>query len=255
MPQVRCPNCGTTINLENRRKVDFGLILRALKSSSKTFTELLRITHLPRKTLALRLKALLKSGRIEKKKGGYHLNGSVNLDEWNGKLNRHVSLGRKQILLMILLFIIGLPIAAHVYAVYTSSPPPSEPIISETFSAEIVVQNVEDLYAWQVAVAFDPDVLTIMNVTEGDFLDIDFPFMAWSDDSYLGRGKVLMGATLYADMSGVSGSGTLATIEFGVIGEGSRELQLLDTYNNETVLLLYDPAGTMISEASVTIET
>jgi PKD repeat protein len=75
-PQITCPHCGSTINLENRKEVDFEKIMHALSKSPKTFTELLAITSLPRKTLSLRLKDLCSSGSIVKD-GGYHLNSSI----------------------------------------------------------------------------------------------------------------------------------------------------------------------------------
>lgn len=76
MPQIRCPKCGTTINLENRKGVDFSMILNALQRSPKTFTDLLHLTGLPRKTLSLRLKCLCDSGTIVKD-GGYRINGAL----------------------------------------------------------------------------------------------------------------------------------------------------------------------------------
>ena len=176
-------------------------------------------------------------------------------NEWDGKLKRHTTFGRRQVLLLPLVLSIGMLVAAKVYAIYRRPPPPPGPIISEVFTADIVVHNVTDLYAWQVAVTFDPDVLLVINVTEGDFFDVDFPFFMGYDDSFLGEGSVFIGATLHEEVPGVSGSGTLATIEFGVIGEGSRELQLLNTYENEALLLLYDSTLTEISDPSVTLET
>ena len=68
-PQIRCPNCGITINLKNRKKVDIDLIERAVKKP-RSFTELLRITNFPRKTLALRLKDLCSHGLLLKMKRG-----------------------------------------------------------------------------------------------------------------------------------------------------------------------------------------
>ncbi len=93
-PQITCPRCGSTINLENRKEVDFKKIMYALNKSPKTFTELLAITNLPRKTLSLRLKDLCSSGSIVKD-GGYHLNSSIKPTNrilgkrnGNGKMNR-----------------------------------------------------------------------------------------------------------------------------------------------------------------------
>ena len=80
MPKITCPNCGTTIDLENRRKIDLGLILNALKGNPKTFTDLLHTTRLPRKTLSLRLKALRSSEIISKYDRLYHINGAPEVE-------------------------------------------------------------------------------------------------------------------------------------------------------------------------------
>jgi hypothetical protein len=128
-------------------------------------------------------------------------------------------------------------------------------VISKVFTAQIMVHNVADLYAWQAAVTFDPDVLVVVDVTPGDFLNVEFPFFVWSEDSSLGEGNVLLGSTLHGNVPGVSGTGTLASLEFGVIGEGSYELQLLTEASDQPMLLLYDSTGTEISDVSVTLET
>ena len=75
VPQITCPNCGTTINLENRKEIDLDMIRNAARRQPKTFTELLHITKLPRKTLSLRLKELCQSGMLIKNEGVYKLNG------------------------------------------------------------------------------------------------------------------------------------------------------------------------------------
>ncbi len=74
MPKLTCPKCGTTIDLENRRNIDYGKILQALQKGPQSFTYLLKSTGLPRKTLSLRLNNLCSSGAISKN-GGYSLNG------------------------------------------------------------------------------------------------------------------------------------------------------------------------------------
>jgi len=74
MPKITCPRCGTTIDLENRRNIDIGKICQALQKGPKTFTDLLKATGLPRKTLSLRLRSLCDSGAIAKN-GDYALNG------------------------------------------------------------------------------------------------------------------------------------------------------------------------------------
>ena len=50
MPRIMCPNCGLTISLEERRNLDFNLIKDATRKKPTSFTKLLHITKLPRKT-------------------------------------------------------------------------------------------------------------------------------------------------------------------------------------------------------------
>jgi len=256
MPQIRCPNCGTSIDLKSRRKTDFNLIVGALKEKPRTFTELLKMTYLPRKTLSLRLKELIKSGVIIKDRG-YHLNGASQSKEWNKKLKTHLSFDTKHILLLLLVFTIGIPVGAQVYATLFTPVLPSEPIIMDTFMANIVVHDVIDLYGWQVGVRFNPDTLVVISVTEGDFLGVEPPLPVWTEHSFInpsGEGAVLIYASYRGQVSGRSGTGILATIEFGVIVEGPRELELVEQVDNQRVLKLWDSKGEEISNLAVTIE-
>lgn len=257
MPQIRCPNCGASIDLESRRNTDFNLIVGALKEKPRTFTELLKMTYLPRKTLSLRLKELIKSGVIVKDRG-YHLNGACPSKEWNGKLKTHLTLDKKRVLLLLLVFTIGIPVGAQVYATLFAPLPPSEPIIKDTFRANIVVHDVIDVYGWQVGVRFDPNALVVINVTEGDFLGVEPPFPVWTEHSFItpsSEGAVLIYASYRGQVPGTPrSSGTLATIEFGVIVEGHCELQLVDQVASQKVLKLWDSTGKEISNPAVTIE-
>jgi len=132
-PQITCPHCGSTINLENRKEVDFEKIIYALNNSPKTFTELLEITSLPRKTLSLRLKDLCNSGSIVKD-GGYRLGTSLKPNrkifttksEGNGKMNGktfHVGKNVQWIPVALMLCLLVLAFGSALRL----SPPPSAP--------------------------------------------------------------------------------------------------------------------------------
>ena len=256
MPQIRCPNCGTSINLEMRKKTDLNLIVQSLQKGPKTFTQLLKITRLPRKTLSLRLKELINS-KIIIKDGDYRLNGSLSPGTLGGiKLKKVFPNSRKNTMLMLLMLCIGF-LLAQAYAKYMVAPSieptePTKPIIIETFDIDIVVDNISDLYAWQLKIVFDPEVMIVTNIVEGPFLEdgeantlflaatkivedifsndtlnTHNPFMIiMNDETCLNR--VVLGGTLIGEASGVSGRGVLATITFGVIEEGSRDLQITD---------------------------
>jgi len=256
MPQIRCPNCGTSINLETRRETDLSLILNSLRSGPKTFTQLLQTTRLPRKTLSLRLKELVNSEVIAHD-GGYRLNGALPPDlRRKMSMKRTFQFSRKNMMLMLLVFCMGI-LLAQAYGQFMSAPPPptpspTKPTVTETFTVNFVIYDAAGLCAWQARVVFDPKVLIVTNIVEGAFLkegkgntlfvaatkivegifseetlSIADPFtLIMNDEAYLN--SILLGCTLIGETKGVTGGGVLATVTFGVIGEGSHELQIAD---------------------------
>jgi PKD repeat protein len=139
VPQITCPYCGNTIGLENRKEVDFERIMCAIGKSPRTFTELLTLTNLPRKTLSLRLKELCASGSILKD-GGYHLNpsiasanGTFRKKYGNGKMNQTILHIRKNVQWIPVALIICLMVVAFGSAMMISPPSPSAPPTASFF--------------------------------------------------------------------------------------------------------------------------
>jgi PKD repeat protein len=129
-PQITCPYCGNTIGLENRKEVDFGKIMHALGKSPRTFTELLTMTNLPRKTLSIRLKELCASGSIMKD-GGYHLNpsivstnGTFRKRNGNGRMNQTILHIKKNVQWIPAALIVCLVVVAFGSAIMISTPAP-----------------------------------------------------------------------------------------------------------------------------------
>lgn len=225
MPQVTCPNCGTTINLENRRKIDFGLIQNATGMHPRTFTELLHITKLSRKTLNLRLRELCKEGVLIKEDGGYRLNGSLQIDDkgkdfvkgfLNGFHNKKLRTG-----LMLIALMISFSSSGYVLAKFLTLPQYiqtyREPVIIGNFTMALDVNNVTDLYGWQVAIAYNSSQLKVLEITPGGFVGDDFPFFVNSTDSI--KDLLLIASCLHGEVPGKNGSGKLATIVFGYFTE------------------------------------
>ena len=98
----------------------------------------------------------------------------------------------------------------------------------QSFTVDVKISDVEFLYAWQVNMSFDSNVLTFVNVTEGDFLK-DQPegtFGAWRiEESW-----ALFAWTTIGAYQGVSGNGTLATVEFNIktVGESILKFEFGD---------------------------
>ena len=230
MPQIRCPNCGTSINLEARRETDLSLILNDLRSGPKTFTQLLRATRLPRKTLSLRLKDLVNSETIVND-GGYRLNGALPYD-LRRRLNmkRSFQFSRKNMVLTLLVLCMGL-LLAQAYGQYMFAPPQPKPTITKTFKVNVMIYDITGLCAWQARLIFDPNVLIVTDVAEGPFLqgeensgttifivnayivegiftkkDANNPFTIINDEGPSAN-SVLLGCCLLGDFT--EGSGTL----------------------------------------------
>lgn len=255
MPQVICPNCGATINLESRRETDFNLIINAARKKPLTFTELLHITRLPRKTLSLRLKELCKKGAIIKSDRVYKLNADREFRSYKKSIetlsaalhNRRI---RKGLMLLTLLTLTS----AYGYVLATSLkiqplPTHQEPTMLGNLTMLLQIDNVKDLYAWQVAIYYNADQLCVLKVEPGDFFAENFPFFVNSTDSL--EGLLLVGASLYGDVPGKSGSGTLAKIVFGYFNENFDEPRIIYDSVFETFLLSSD--GSPINDAELTL--
>lgn len=192
-PQITCPHCGSTINLENRKEVDFEKIMYALNSSPKSFTELLEITSLPRKTLSLRLKDLCNSGSIVKD-GGYRLGTSFQPNkrtyttkrDGNGKMNGSILHMGKNVQWIPAALIVCLAVVAFGSAIMLTPPSPRTSTLAptlptfpapatatmiyvdslqgqyqvgDTITLNVMISDVTDLFAWQAGMNFNPAVL------------------------------------------------------------------------------------------------
>lgn len=260
MPQITCPNCGMTINLENRRGIDFDLITPAVKKRPRTFTELLHITKLSRKTLSLRLKKLRENGILVKGEGVYKLNGDFEYEnigrDFVKGFSRVFHNKRMRTGLMLVALLMFLPVSGYVLAMFLVPPPheatTQEPIIKGNFMMALSVNDVKDLYAWQVIITFDSSKLEAMKVTPGDFVGFGFPFFVNATD--VGRGILLLGGTLCGSVPGKNGSGRLANITFRYYAdeyEWPKITQQIRSFETQ----LWDSKGSPILRSNSTVLT
>ncbi len=250
MPQVRCPVCGTNINLESRRETDFRMIVSLLEKKPKTFTELLRATKLPRKTLSLRLKELCEAGIIVRDKG-YHLNGSPpphlrgKVLNVGGNGGKHMFVFNKKALLLLLVICIGIPLSGYVYANYAPkiviSVGEEKPKIQYygTLTIEVKIENVTDLFAWQARINYDTGILEFREITRGDFFGDTIPHILNSTDTFANlEDDLLVGDSLMGiDVTGVNGSGTLGVITFAIKAPG----KTLEYFKENPPEIVFEP--------------
>jgi len=224
MPQVTCPNCGTTINLLNRREIDFHMITSAAKKKPRTFTELLHITRLPRKTLSLRLKELCINGDLVKREGVYVLNGTSQFANGGGrsmeKISRMIHDRKMRTGLMLTALLLSFSVSGYVLATLFTAQSPSPslgPSYIGAFKVDLKISGAVDLFAWQTMINFNPSELVFVEVVEGNFLHPDTPYSTiflYADDT--GPGELLLyGSRKGIGVRGAAGDGILATITFG----------------------------------------
>ena len=262
MPQVTCPNCGMTINLKNRKEIDVSLIKSAAKTP-RTFTELLRVTRLPRKTLSLRLKELCVSGTIVKSDGVYKLNGVSEF--WSdggksiGRLSEMFRDRRMRTGLMLVAFLLISSASMHVLAMRLKPPQfiqtYQEPVIIGNFTMALDIYNVEDLFGWQVAMTFNSSELEVLKLSPGDFFIFNDP--RYPQDprllSDIYGSRLMLGSCLYGDMPGKHGSGRLATIVFGYFTENYDTPQIVPKEVFETLLLDSQGEPIPIKDSTLTL--
>ena len=97
----------------------------------------------------------------------------------------------------------------------------------DTFTLDILAEDVLDMAGWQFDIAFDPTVLEAVNVSEGDFLKTGGAttfFQGGSIDNAAGKITGLNSARLSAQ--GVTGTGTLLQVNFKAKSGGETELAL-----------------------------
>jgi len=108
---------------------------------------------------------------------------------------------------------------------------------TETFSVNITVVNVTDMYAWQFNITYNPAILEAVDVVEGPFLSRIRTSMMPAPSIESTAGWVYAGAAFMSwEGGGASGGGVLATASFRVKTAGVCSLH----FSSETDLVGYD---------------
>ena len=100
-------------------------------------------------------------------------------------------------------------------------------LASDTFTLNLNAENITDLAGWQTDIAFDPNVLEAVEVTEGDFLKSegdDTFFQGGTIDNI--AGKITGIFAVRQSASGASGTGTLLSVTFMAKAGGETQVTL-----------------------------
>lgn len=121
------------------------------------------------------------------------------------------------------------PGAAWAAPTISLQPSSHEIELGQPFSVNVVAEDLSDLYAFQFDVTYDPAILMLNLIEEGEFLATAGPtfFDPGSLDPAAGLLSFTLGSLLGAG-PGANGSGVLATLSFGSIAGGNTALSLLN---------------------------
>ncbi len=107
------------------------------------------------------------------------------------------------------------------------NPPSTEANPGASFTVDVNVTDVTDLFSWQVKMQWDQDILEMTSATEGPFLQ------GQPEGSIFAKtilaGSLDAGCTTLGDWPGVSGSGTLMTVAFLVTDPGETTLDIYES--------------------------
>ena len=141
----------------------------------------------------------------------------------------------KKLAIIALILTLSAIFAAHAAAettVYVDAP---EYVLSDTFDVEIRIEDVYELDTGEFHLLFDPNVVDVTDVAAGDIGNMNVGFTDKRSDKIQGIGIIKVTFDI-SGTSGVSGSGSLATIGFDVTGTDGN-CSILNISNMEYVYL------------------
>lgn len=116
---------------------------------------------------------------------------------------------------------------AHAVPIVSIQPSSTTVALGDSFTLEVSVSDVVDLFGFQFDVSYSPSLLSSIGITEGAFLSgggATF-FLPGTIDNLIGTIS-FTADTLLGPTPGVTGTGTLASIDFMSIGNGISTLTL-----------------------------
>jgi hypothetical protein len=162
--------------------------------------------------------------------------------------------------LFVFLFVVGLSLCApkaEAAPIFSVLPSASNLNVGDTFSVDIGINDIVDLYAYQFSISFNPAIVAVNAVSEGSMLGffgstIFFPGVV----DNVGGSVTFVANALAGAVSGAVGSGYLATLQFTAVGAGLSSITaFLDAANGDAFLdsALNEITGIAPLSADVTV--
>jgi len=132
-----------------------------------------------------------------------------------------------------LLLAISFPIMAAPSVTIYVDPSTITVLVDETFTLNITITAITDLYGWDVRLYYRNDVLNATQIVEGPFLKTagktNFLEVYFNDAYNATHGRIIAACMLVGPIPGANGSGTLTAITFKPIGEGNATIDIYFT--------------------------
>ncbi|MBV8855461.1 MAG: PEP-CTERM sorting domain-containing protein [Acidobacteria bacterium] len=159
---------------------------------------------------------------------------------------------------------LGMPLAVFAVIALSSLTAHADPVVivqpsntvvgvNQTFTLSVSITNVSNLFAYQFALRFDPTVLSANSISEGSFLSGGGGTFFIPGNINNAAGTITLTAnTLLGPVSGVNGSGVLATFNFSSLIPGSSPITISDVTLLDSNL---SPIATDVQGGTVVVNT
>ena len=125
--------------------------------------------------------------------------------------------------------------------------------VGDTFNAHVNAEKVTDLAGWQFDLTFNPDVLEVLEVNEGDFLKTDGGTTFFQEGTVDNtEGKIAGLSAALISKGGITGTGTLLSVVFSAKADGNSQLALHNFQLGSSTGAVI-PAG--VRDLAITVES
>ncbi len=98
--------------------------------------------------------------------------------------------------------------------------------INQMVNLDVSIQSPYNLFAYQFDLSFDPTILQVLSISEGNYLQLGGPTLFFPGQVDNVGGGVTFIADSLEGLAGVSGSGTLVGLSFEAIAPGVSSIDL-----------------------------
>jgi PKD repeat protein len=144
---------------------------------------------------------------------------------------------KSTLLLCLVALLVAIPFSTNVGTASTTTrfyvdPPVVNATLGSSFSIEVKVENVTDLYSWSCNLTFRPDVLQVLSVELSSWIGDTSGYPTFSLPTTIDNtaGSVFMGQIIMPNIppypNGATGDGSLVTVTFNVTSVGATSIDL-----------------------------